>query len=84
MKYSPHVHMELQVCVLFTYYGACILILDIDLPEQPALIVLIHGAWKQDKRLMNTIMKTLSLLQVPDFWHVFEKREDVCHNNIHL
>ena len=60
MKYSPHVHMELQVCVLFTYYGACVLILDINLPEQPALIVLIHGAWKQDKRPMNTIIKSHS------------------------
>lgn len=28
----------------FTYDGACIFILDVDLPEQPALIVLIHGA----------------------------------------
>lgn len=29
----------------FTYYGAGIFILDVDLPEQSALIVLIHGAW---------------------------------------
>lgn len=87
MKYSPHVHMELQVCVLFTYYGACVLVLDIDLPEQPALIVLIHGAWKQDKRPMNTIIKsqiTPSLLQVADVWYVFEKRKDVCQYNLHL
>lgn len=27
-----------------TYYWACILILNVDLPEQPALIVLIHDA----------------------------------------
>lgn len=39
-----HNRRKLGVCVLFTYYGACILILDVDLPEQPALIVLIHDA----------------------------------------
>lgn len=39
-----------KVCVhSFTYYGACIFILDVDLPEQPALIVLIHDAWWKKK-----------------------------------
>ena len=32
------------MCVLFTYYWAGILILDVYLSEQPALIVLIHDA----------------------------------------
>lgn len=37
--------LECKVCVhSLTYYGACIFILDVDLPEQPALIVLIHDA----------------------------------------
>lgn len=49
------------MCVLFTYYGACILILNVDLPEQPALIVLIHDACKQDKndQHIHNIMQKL-------------------------
>lgn len=46
------------VCVhSLTYYGACIFILDVDLPEQPALIVLIHDAWWK-KSFINKISKT--------------------------
>lgn len=38
----------------FTHDGACIFILDVDLPEQPALIVLIHDAWgKQERKIIQ-------------------------------
>lgn len=42
--YLSFMYKGRDIIVLFTYYGACVLILDVDLPEQPALIVLIHDA----------------------------------------
>lgn len=47
-------------CIFFTYYRACVLILNIDLPEQPALIVLIHDAWKQDDKIDQHINCTMT------------------------
>lgn len=44
-----HKRQNMQVCASFTYYGACVFILNVYLPEQSALVVLIHDAWKQEK-----------------------------------
>lgn len=44
-----HKRQNMQLCVSSTYYRACILILNVYLPEQSALVVLIHDAWTQEK-----------------------------------